>query len=152
MMDSSKKATLPFRYAWFQMLEGKKIKLPSWSGYWAWENNTIMMHCRDGSVLDIRETDNPAYTFSNVASDDWMVIDDDTTIDSEYLHETKTDTRTVSYIEELENRAKELENRAKELEFQLDGARIRTIRLEGENSALRFAIRCNGVSGAEVVK
>mgnify|MGYP003571256349 CR=1 FL=1 len=152
MMDSSKKATLPFRYAWFQMLEGKKIKLPSWSGYWAWENNTIMMHCRDGSVLDIRETDNPAYTFSNVASDDWMVIDDDATIDSEYLHETKTDTRTVSYIEELENRAKELENRAKELEFQLDGARIRTIRLEGENSALRFAIRCNGVSGAEVVE
>lgn len=152
MMDSSKKATLPFRYAWFQMLEGKKIKLPSWSGYWAWENNTIMMHCRDGSVLDIRETDNPAYTFSNVASDDWMVIDDDATIDSEYLHETKTDTRTVSYIEELENRAKELENRAKELEFQLDGARIRTIRLEGENSALRFAIRCNGVSGAEVVQ
>lgn len=152
MMDSSKKATLPFRYAWFQMLEGKKIKLPSWSGYWAWENNTIMMHCRDGSVLDIRETDNPAYTFSNVASDDWMVIDDDATIDSEYLHETKTDTRTVSYIEELENRAKELENRVKELEFKLDGARIRTIRLEGENSALRFAIRCNGVSGAEVVE
>lgn len=152
MMDSSKKATLPFRYAWFQMLEGKKIKLPSWSGYWAWENNTIMMHCRDGSVLDIRETDNPAYTFSNVASDDWMVIDDDATIDSEYLHETKTDTRTVSYIEELENRAKELENRAKELEFKLDGARIRTIRLEGENSALRFAIRCNGVSGAEAVE
>lgn len=152
MMNSSKKATLPFRYAWFQMLEGKKIKLPSWSGYWAWENNTIMMHCRDGSVLDIRETDNPAYTFSNVASDDWMVIDDDATIDSEYLHETKTDTRTVSYIEELENRAKELENRAKELEFQLDGARIRTIRLEGENSALRFAIRCNSVSGAEVVE
>lgn len=124
------------------MLDGKKIKLPSWSGYWAWENNTIMMHCRDGSVLDIRETDNPAYTFSNVASDDWMVIDDDATTDSEYLHETKTDT---SYIEELENRAKELE-------FQLDGAERRIIRLEGENSALRFAIRCNGVSGAEVVK
>ncbi|MBR2653187.1 MAG: bZIP transcription factor [Lachnospiraceae bacterium] len=145
MMDSSKKATLPFRYAWFRMLEGKKIKLPSWSGYWAWENNTIMMHCRDGSVLDIRETDNPAYTFSNVASDDWMVIDDDAMIDSEYLHETKTDTRTASHIEELENRVKELE-------FQIDGAERRIIRLEGENSALRFAIRCNGVSGAEVVE
>jgi hypothetical protein len=127
------------------MLDGKKIKLPSWSGYWAWENNTIMMHCRDGSVLDIRETDNPAYTFSNVASDDWMVIDDDVTIDSEYLHETKTDTRTVSHIEEIEHRVKELE-------FQIDGAERRIIRLEGENSALRFAIRCNGVSGAEVVE
>lgn len=74
MMDKSK-SVMPFRHAWFQMLNGKKIKLPSWSGYWAWENNTIMMHCRDGSVIDIRQTDNVAYTFSNVASDDWEVID-----------------------------------------------------------------------------
>ena len=42
-------------------------------GYWAWENNTIMMHCRDGSVTDIRQTDNPAYTFTNIAQRDWMV-------------------------------------------------------------------------------
>ncbi len=64
---------------------------------------------------------------------------------AEYLHETKTDTRTVSHIEEIEHRVKELE-------FQIDGAERRIIRLEGENSALRFAIRCNGVSGAEVVE
>lgn len=44
----------------------------------------------------------------------------------------------------------ELEKRNKELEFQLAGASNRVLRLEGENSALRFAVRCNGVSGAEV--
>ena len=44
----------------------------------------------------------------------------------------------------------ELEKRNKELEFQLAGAENRVLRLEGENSAYRFAIRCNGMSGAEV--
>lgn len=62
---------------------------------------------------------------------------------AEFLQETKTDTQTVDHIGELEHQAEELR-------FQLDGARIHTARLEGENSALRFAIRCNSVSGAEV--
>ena len=76
MMNKYSKGPMPFRYAWFQMLNGKKVKLPSWAGYWAWEDGTIKMHCRDGSVSDIRETDNPVYTFTNIASDDWIVVDD----------------------------------------------------------------------------
>ena len=66
---------MSFRKAWFELLNGKKIKLPSWSGYWAWENNTIMMHCHDGNVIDIRKTENVAYTFCNIASDEWMIIE-----------------------------------------------------------------------------
>ena len=65
---------MSFRDAWFQLLNGKKIKLPSWTGYWVWENNTIMMYCHDGKSLDIRETENVAYTFSNIASKDWIVL------------------------------------------------------------------------------
>lgn len=64
-----------FREAWFQLLNGKKIKLHSCTEYWKWENNTIMMYCHDGRVLDIRETDNVAYTFSNIASKDWEVVE-----------------------------------------------------------------------------
>ena len=67
---------LQFRDAWYHMLNGKKIKRPLWKGYWAWENNTIMMHCRDGSITDIRQTTNPAYTFCNVAARDWMVVEE----------------------------------------------------------------------------
>lgn len=52
------------------------VKRPLWSGYWAWEDGTIMMHCRDGQVIDIRQTDNVAYTFDNVASRDWMVVEE----------------------------------------------------------------------------
>jgi len=59
---------MEFREAFKAMRAGKKVRLPSWSGYWAWENGTIMMHCHDGRVLDIRNTDDPAYTFTNIAS------------------------------------------------------------------------------------
>lgn len=86
---------------------------------------------------------------------------------SEYLYETdprKKAEGTSERVEELQAKAEllhedlvaeqgkaaELEKRNKELEFQLDGAERRVLRLEGENSALRFAVRCNGMSGAEV--
>ena len=62
--------------AWnFLYLSGKKIRRKSWEGYWVWERNTIMMHCKDGRILDIRKTDNPAFTFNNVAADDWEIVD-----------------------------------------------------------------------------
>ena len=75
-MVPTQKKDLCFRDAWFHMLNGAKIKRPLWKGYWAWEENTIMMHCRDGSVTDIRDTENPAYTFTNVAARDWMVVEE----------------------------------------------------------------------------
>lgn len=75
-MDTRKTKEMSFREAWFMLLGGRKIKRPLWEGYWAWENGTIMMHCRNGEVLDIRQTDNPAYTFSNIASRDWMVVEE----------------------------------------------------------------------------
>ena len=66
---------MTFRKAYFEMMNGKKIKRPSWTGYWVWENNTIMMHCRDGQVLDIRRTENTAYTFFSIVSEDWQVVE-----------------------------------------------------------------------------
>jgi hypothetical protein len=59
--------------------EGYKIKLPSWDGYWCWENETIIMHCKDGTVLDIRQTETVDYTFTNVASDEWILATVDNT-------------------------------------------------------------------------
>lgn len=56
------------------MKNGAKMKLPSWAGYWCWdaEKETIMMHCKGGEILDIRETDRVEYTLSNVCSEDWI--------------------------------------------------------------------------------
>lgn len=60
------------------MKNGAKVKLPSWGGYWYWdeEKQTIMMQTKDGKELDIRETQRVEYTLSNVASDEWGISDE----------------------------------------------------------------------------
>lgn len=66
-----------FDRAFKLMKKGAKLKLPSWGGYWYWstEKQTIIMHAKDGKELDIRETQIPDYTFSNIACDDWILAD-----------------------------------------------------------------------------
>lgn len=66
-----------FRKAFELMKQGKKLKLPSWAGYWYWskDKQTIIIHTKDGVDMDIRETQIPDYTFSNIASDEWTLAD-----------------------------------------------------------------------------
>lgn len=66
-----------FKEAFELMKKGMKVKLPSWAGYWYWskERQTIIMHTKDGVEMDIRETQVPDYTFSNIACDDWVLAD-----------------------------------------------------------------------------
>lgn len=52
--------------------EGLKYKRPEWKGYWEWKDGTILMHCSDGKVLDIRETEDVAFTLENVLAADWV--------------------------------------------------------------------------------
>lgn len=61
------------------MKEGKKVKLPSWDGYWYWKDNTIRMHCKDGKILDIRETERVEYTLNNITSEDWILANNENT-------------------------------------------------------------------------
>ena len=70
-----------FKEAFALMKQGHKVKLPSWGGYWRWdeEKQTIIMHTKEGTELDIRETDRVEYTFGNVASDDWILADETNT-------------------------------------------------------------------------
>lgn len=55
------------------LLAGKKIRRKGWEGFWAWENDTIVIHHGE-EVFDIRETDNPQFTFGNIAADDWEIV------------------------------------------------------------------------------
>ena len=68
---------MKFSEAFKMMKQGKKLKLPSWAGYWYWskDKQTIIMHTKDGVDMDIRETQIPDYTFSNIASDEWTLAD-----------------------------------------------------------------------------
>lgn len=68
---------MKFGLALKAMKEGKKVKLPEWKGYWVWDNEkeSIFMHCNDEKEVDIRETQDVYFTFSNVAREDWEVVE-----------------------------------------------------------------------------
>ena len=69
---------MKFEEALKAMKCGSKAKLPSWGGYWYWnpEKETIIMHTKDGIDMDIRETQVPDYTFGNIATDEWILADE----------------------------------------------------------------------------
>jgi hypothetical protein len=64
-----------FASAFISMQRGHKVKRKHWQGYWKIENGEILMHCRDGKVFNIRESDDILYTISNIACDDWEIAD-----------------------------------------------------------------------------
>ncbi len=65
---------MKFEEALKAMKSGIPVKLPSWAGYWWWdeESQTILMYTKDGGCLDIRETQNVEYTLRNIFSDEWI--------------------------------------------------------------------------------
>lgn len=69
---------MTFKKAFEAMKQGAKVKLPSWGGYWYWNDDkkTIIMHTKDGEELDIRQTDRPEYTFANITSDEWQIANE----------------------------------------------------------------------------
>lgn len=74
----------PFETAFKLMKEGHKVKLPSWGGFWYWdeEKETIMIQCRDkdngekGDLLDIRDAKTVEYTLNNILSNEWLIADE----------------------------------------------------------------------------
>lgn len=60
-----------------EMKKGIPMKLPSWGGYWCWddEKQTIIMYTKDNKRMDIRETQVVEYTLMNVLSDEWIPAD-----------------------------------------------------------------------------
>lgn len=72
---------MKFKEAYEALKQGYRMKLPSWAGYWVWDNEkeTIMMHTKDGEVMDIRETQRVEYTLDNILSDDWFFAGEDNT-------------------------------------------------------------------------
>ena len=57
-----------------KLQNGVPMKRPAWYGYWKLsdDGNTVMMHCKDGQVIDIRDTDRVMYTLANITADDWI--------------------------------------------------------------------------------
>lgn len=65
---------MKFAEALKQMKKGIPMKLPSWGGYWCWDEDaqTIIIYTKDNKRMDIRETQVVEYTLLNVCSEDWI--------------------------------------------------------------------------------
>ena len=65
---------MKFADALKEMKKGIPMKLPSWGGYWCWDDEaqTIIMYTKDNKRMDIRETQVVEYTLQNVCSDEWI--------------------------------------------------------------------------------
>lgn len=69
---------MKFEQALKEMKRGIPMKLPSWGGYWCWdeEKQTIIMYTKDNRRLDIRETQRVEYTLQNILSAEWIYADE----------------------------------------------------------------------------
>ena len=63
-----------FKEAYEALKQGAMVKCPEWAGYWKWEDDSIKMHCKDGRILDIRESENVDYTLNFILRDDWEIV------------------------------------------------------------------------------
>ena len=52
------------------------VKLPTWEGFWRVTRDSIMMHCKEGYVKNILETDRLFYTIQNICSDEFVIADE----------------------------------------------------------------------------
>ena len=86
---------MEFKKAYEALKVGAAVKLHSWKGYWKFEDGTIKMYCKDGKVLDIRETEDVDYTLSNILSDEWEVVDED------YIKDVDLSVHTFSFGEAI---------------------------------------------------
>lgn len=68
---------MKFEQALKEMKRGIPMKLPSWGGYWCWdeEKQTIIMYTKDNRRLDIKKTQRVEYTLQNILSDEWIYAD-----------------------------------------------------------------------------
>lgn len=66
---------MDFASAYISMSRGHRIKRNHWSGYWALENNEVIMHTYDGKEINIKDSQDIMYTLSNCACNDWEIAD-----------------------------------------------------------------------------
>lgn len=68
---------MEFRQAFEALKQGKKIRRQHWAGYWELvENNSIVMFCKDGRRVPLKENEDDLFTIGNTVEDDWTVVDE----------------------------------------------------------------------------
>ncbi|MEI6100829.1 MAG: DUF2829 domain-containing protein [Eubacteriales bacterium] len=66
---------MTFTEALEALKHGFAVRRDHWIGFWKMEKGTVMMYSKDGSAVDIRETNDVFYTLENIAANDWVHAD-----------------------------------------------------------------------------
>ena len=90
---------MEFKKAYEALKQGALIKCPEWAGYWKWEDNSIKMHCKDGRILDIRETENVDYTLNFILRDDWEIVGEADVFRHSDIHIWRSNSQAESRME-----------------------------------------------------
>ncbi len=64
-----------FASALFAMERGHKVQRSHWHGYWESKDGEIIIHCQDGRILNLRDSEDMIYTLRNISCDDWRIVD-----------------------------------------------------------------------------
>lgn len=67
-----------WNWAWDMLKKGHAMRLPSWKGYWMWDNERqcIMLHTKDGKQIPFNEITDWVYTLNGMADMRWEVAED----------------------------------------------------------------------------
>lgn len=79
---------MSFSDAFTYLGTGYAIKRVGWLGYWVKDGNDVVMHCKNGSIVRMSEGCDPMFTMSNVAAEDWMIVDDSLRIELDKIHKS----------------------------------------------------------------
>jgi len=64
---------MTFNEIFADFVAGSLIKRECWKGYWKFKDGKIMMHNKDGSVIDFLDTQDVLFTVANICMCDWEI-------------------------------------------------------------------------------
>lgn len=64
---------MPLKDLYVEFISGTPVKRKVWGGYWKYSYGSIKMHCKDGKVIDIKDTEDILFTISGILADDWEI-------------------------------------------------------------------------------
>ena len=70
-------------WAWDMLKKGYAMRLPSWKGYWMWDNERqcIVLHTKDGKQIPFNEITDWVYTLNGMADMRWEMAEDAGTVE-----------------------------------------------------------------------
>ena len=80
---------MTFKEAYERLKAGQAIRRASWLGYWIADEENVLMRCKDGSVVSMKEGCSPMFTLSNCTADDWIVVDEKHKAELDIIHAAK---------------------------------------------------------------